>query len=324
MFVTLKAGTLVRYKIIEGGGSMFEERLSIEEFQDRFSTEKDCMDYLYEAKWPYGFVCPECGHSHAYVTKTRHRPLYECANCHQQTSLTAGTILEKTRTDLRKWFTAFYLISTPKSISALKLMDIIHVTYKTAWSMLCKIRHAISTGDVSCPLSGSVFVNKGRHGRIRGMESLERKETLFVGASLDQDQKPNYIKVKLFDDQMDSTIKIPIVKTRLIRSNFLKKHVVPQPASLDFSHFFNFTNEGVFKLFKEAKNWIYKTFNGLCHKRMQPYYDEVCYRINMGLNAEPIFTNLVERCMRTNNKPMEKKTYPMIPFIQVLNLTKSL
>ena len=284
---------------------MFEERLSYEEFQDRFSTEKDCMDYLYQAKWPRGFFCPECGHSHAYVITTRNHPLYQCASCHHQTSLTAGTILESTRTDLRKWFIAFYLVSTPKSISAMKLMDIIRVTYKTAWTILHKIRHAISTEDASCPLSGSVFVNKNIHGRIRGIDSLEKLETLYVGASLDKEGEPKHLKIKLLNDKIDPTLTMPIGITRLIRMNFLKEHVVPHPAYLDFEYGYKVFPKGVFKLFSEAKTWIYKTFNGLCHKRMQPYLDEVCFRINMKLNEEPIFANLVELCMRTRMAPFK-------------------
>jgi transposase-like protein len=293
---------------------MFEELLSFEVFQDRFSTEVECMDYLYQAKWPLGFVCPECGHSHAYVITTRNHPLYECSHCHHQTSLTVGTILEGTRTDLRKWFIAFYLISTPKSISALKLMDIIHVTYKTAWSMLHKIRHAISAEDASCPLSGSVFVNQNIHGRIRGIESLEKQETLYVGASLDQEDEPKYLKIKLFNDKMDPTLKFPIEKNRLIRRNFLREHVVPQPAYLDF--YYKFRHHSVFKLFKEAKQWIYKTFNGLCHKLMQPYLDEVCYRINMKIKEESIFTNLVQLCMSTKKEPKGEVSDPGVPLLQ--------
>ena len=45
---------------------MKEDRLSLEEFEARFQTEEDCADYLYQVKWPQGFICPRCGHNHAY------------------------------------------------------------------------------------------------------------------------------------------------------------------------------------------------------------------------------------------------------------------
>ena len=78
------------------------------------SSEKACEEYLFHLKWPNGFVCPYCGHGQAYTIHTRKQPLYECACCKHQTSLTAGTIMEGTRTSLIKWFTAIYNLAKPK------------------------------------------------------------------------------------------------------------------------------------------------------------------------------------------------------------------
>lgn len=33
------------------------------EFDRRFRHEQDCLDYLFELRWPGGFVCPNCGHA---------------------------------------------------------------------------------------------------------------------------------------------------------------------------------------------------------------------------------------------------------------------
>ena len=38
-----------------------KKELSFSRFIKRFSTEKACSDYLYQVKWPEGFVCPKCG-----------------------------------------------------------------------------------------------------------------------------------------------------------------------------------------------------------------------------------------------------------------------
>ena len=45
--------------------------------------------------------------------KTRPR-VYECATCHRQESVTAGTVFHRTRTDLTKWFLAAYLMGRDK------------------------------------------------------------------------------------------------------------------------------------------------------------------------------------------------------------------
>ena len=102
---------------------MKENRLSVEEFEARFQTEEDCADYLYQVKWPQGFRCPRCGHNHAYPLTKRRLPLFECANCHYQASLTVGTVMEGSHTALRKWFLSFFLISSPCGINATQLNE---------------------------------------------------------------------------------------------------------------------------------------------------------------------------------------------------------
>ena len=37
------------------------ETIGFWEFQKRFSTEESCRDYLFQLRWPKGFVCPKCG-----------------------------------------------------------------------------------------------------------------------------------------------------------------------------------------------------------------------------------------------------------------------
>ena len=78
------------------------------EFMQMYATEEDCRRALFEHRWPQGFSCPRCGHEQAW--HLRGRDLYECASCHYQGSLTAGTVFARTRTDLRKWLLAIWLL----------------------------------------------------------------------------------------------------------------------------------------------------------------------------------------------------------------------
>ena len=36
------------------------------EFLDRYGTEAQYGEALFEWRWPQGFVCPECGHAEGY------------------------------------------------------------------------------------------------------------------------------------------------------------------------------------------------------------------------------------------------------------------
>ncbi|WP_196766273.1 transposase, partial [Xanthomonas graminis] len=41
----------------------FQKGLSIPAFLSRYGSEAQCVEALVQARWPNGFVCPQCGHS---------------------------------------------------------------------------------------------------------------------------------------------------------------------------------------------------------------------------------------------------------------------
>jgi ISXO2 transposase-like protein/transposase-like zinc ribbon protein len=132
---------------------------SIVEFQRRFADERACLEYLAASRWPEGFCCPVCGGGRAWVLARRH--LWECAACGRQTSVTAGTVLHNTRTPLRLWFWAAYLMSThTPGISAAQLQRQLGISrYETAWLIGHKLRRAMVAPE-RAPLSGEVEVDE--------------------------------------------------------------------------------------------------------------------------------------------------------------------
>jgi len=84
-----------------------------------------------------------------------------CRSCEKQTSITAGTIFERTQTSLRTWFRAAWLITSQKhGISALGLQRVLDIgSYQTAWTMLHRYRRAIIRPGRS-KLSGHVEVDE--------------------------------------------------------------------------------------------------------------------------------------------------------------------
>jgi hypothetical protein len=123
---------------------------------------RDCLDYLEWLRWPAGFVCPDCGHPGGWRLSDRR---FECAGCGHRTSVTAGTIFDRTRTPLTVWFTACWLFASDKGgISALSVQRALEIgSYQTAWTMLHRPR--------------SVLVRPGRE-RLTG--TVEMDET-FIG-----------------------------------------------------------------------------------------------------------------------------------------------
>lgn len=81
------------------------------EFHDRFSDPKACYEYLSQLKWPDGFVCKRCGHKQYWHSI---RNLYICTQCQHQHSLTAGTIMDSSKSPITLWLKAMWWFTTRK------------------------------------------------------------------------------------------------------------------------------------------------------------------------------------------------------------------
>lgn len=129
------------------------------EFQDWFATEDSCTAYLEHLRWPKGFCCPSCGAIDEPGRATRGRLI--CRSCRHQSSVTAGTIFDKTRTPLRLWFAAaWYITNQKQGVSALGLQRVLGLnSYQTAWAMLHRFRRAMVRPDRDL-LCGTVEVDE--------------------------------------------------------------------------------------------------------------------------------------------------------------------
>ncbi len=152
------------------------------DFRERFPDDAACLDYLADSRWPEGFRCPACGGRRAWVLERRHP--WECAECHRQTSITAGTVMHGTRTPLRLWFWAAYLVAThTPGIPAVQLQRRLGISrYETAWLILQKLRRAMVAPERE-PLSDEVEVDETLVGGVREGRHVARRhgEKALVG-----------------------------------------------------------------------------------------------------------------------------------------------
>ena len=98
---------------------------NLTEFEARFSSEEACREYLFRLRWPDGFRCPGCGCGKSWPLR---KVLLQCAACGRQTSVTAGTIFQDTRSPLPLWFRAMWWVTTQKTgASALGLQRVLGI-----------------------------------------------------------------------------------------------------------------------------------------------------------------------------------------------------
>lgn len=170
---------------------------SVGEFQSWFSSDADCLDYLEWLRWPNGFVCPRCGHVGGWRLGDGR---IECAGCAARTSVTAGTIFDKTRTPLTVWFTACWLFATAKDgMSALNLQRTMEIgSYQTAWAMLHRLRQVLVRPGREL-LSGVVevdetFVGGEEHGLAGGRAKGKK---VLVGVAIEVQSPKGFGRCRL-------------------------------------------------------------------------------------------------------------------------------
>jgi transposase-like protein len=116
--------------------------------------------------------------------------LFQCAACGHQTSVTAGTIFQDSRTPLTTWFRAMWWLTNQKTgVSALGLQRTLGLrSYKTAWTWLHKLRRAMVRPGRD-RLTGRVEVDEayvgGVHPHRRGRQT-ETKALVAVAVQVER------------------------------------------------------------------------------------------------------------------------------------------
>jgi transposase-like protein len=181
------------------------------EFEQNFATEKSCKEYLYQLRWPEGFICPRCSHREAWKTD---RGQFHCRQCKYRVSVTAGTIFQDTHLPLRVWFKAMWQVVGQKNgISALGLKRVLGLrSYQTTWMMMHKLRKAMVRPNRD-QLVGPVQVDEtyigGPQAGKRGRGAAGK--TLVLVAVEVRDKAPGRIRLHKVKDASGASL-IPAVK----------------------------------------------------------------------------------------------------------------
>lgn len=150
---------------------------SIPEFYAKFPDEDAAFRFVSESRWPDGWRCPKCGHAKGYARVDRRG--VECSGCGYVGSVTAGTVMHKSRMELRTWL----LVTDKRGVSAKNLQRQLGIPrYETAFQMLHKLRAAMVAPERT-KLIGAVEVDETMVGGVRtGRTRDPRDKFIVVGA----------------------------------------------------------------------------------------------------------------------------------------------
>lgn len=110
---------------------------------EQFSNPEAAHDFFVAMRWPSGVACPlNCGSVKVAYMANRRR--FYCNDCKGQFTAKVGTIFEDSPIGFDKWLPAFWLLASNRNgISSCEVARALHVTQKTAWFMLQRIREAM-------------------------------------------------------------------------------------------------------------------------------------------------------------------------------------
>ena len=291
-------------------------------FQERFADEESCILALAAGRWPRGFVCGRCGHGRCYRHARRAR-VFECAGCGRQESVTAGTLLHRTRTPLRKWFLAAWLMGRDKrGVSALFLARELGLRYETAWLMAHKLRHGL-TERPERALEGLVEVDESYYGgrgrpESRGRGLANPNKSLLVMAVEKVPVAPGKgVKGSGFAAGRARLAILPRANAEHL-GGFVGAAVKPGSCLLtdDFNGYAGLGGtyhhqpavQGAGKnaetqmpiihvLFSNVKTWLNGTYHGVSAKHLPRYVREWAYRFNRRHRIDDLADFVLRRAM---------------------------
>ena len=280
-----------------------------------FPDDSACAGYLEQLRWPAGFVCAVCKAAAEPWRQTRGRLV--CRACRHQGSVTAGTILDKTRTSLTTWFEAAWHVTTAKNgLSAKTFERTLGANYRVAWAMLQRFRVAMVRSERE-RLSGRVevdetFVGGVQHGAKRGRGTTKSIVAIAIEilepkgfGRLRMRHVPDASGASLMPFVCDTVASGSTVHTDAWRGyNDLPKHgylreTTVLTSSSDPAHV---SMPGVHRVASLLKRWLLGTHQGsVTPDHLQSYLEEFTFRFNRRTSRSRglVFRRLLEQAVVT-------------------------
>ncbi len=269
-------------------------------FLDWFGTEEACLAYLERLRWPQEFVCPACAVSQAPYRSSRGRLM--CRACGRQSTVTAGTIFDKTRTPLRVWLAAaWYLTNQKQGVSALGLQRVLGLgSYQTAWTMLHRFRRARGRPERE-RLKGSVEVDEtylaitDRDAPISPVKRKSGTSKVLVVLAVEMLQPKGFGRIRLrrIENDSDECV-VPFVQDSIepgaqVRTDGSAAYRSLSQLGYDHQRTVMLGSElaahvsmaGVHRVASLIKRWILGTHHGSVQPgHLDAYLDEFVFRFN--------------------------------------------
>ena len=269
---------------------------SIIELVHTFSDEKKCIKYLEQIRWNGNVISPFDKTSKVYKCKGNK---YRCRNTGKYFNVKTGTMFENTKISLQTWFVAIYILTShKKGIASLQLHKDLHVTQKTAWFMLQRVRKCFEFENNNI-LNGQVEVDETYIGGKNINRHFDKKVEHSQGRSLKDKvavlgmvERKGKVNAKVVPNTTADTLTKEIIRCVRDSANIYTDeylgynrisqfyfHAIVRHNLSQYVDGIAFTNsiEGFWSLVKRGLIGIYHFTS---KKHLQKYLDEFVFRFN--------------------------------------------
>ena len=167
-----------------GPGKDFRKGITLRQLFKQFPDDDAAERYFIEERWPDGPHCPHCGSTNV-LSGAKHPTMpFLCREkqCRKRFSVRTKGVMEASNLGYQTWIVAIYLVMTSlKSVSAMKLHRDLGITHKSAWFLAHRIREAYQ--QIPDPFLGPVEVDETfMGGKRKNMSAKKRKSAPKTGA----------------------------------------------------------------------------------------------------------------------------------------------
>jgi transposase-like protein len=298
----------------------FQKGYSLPKFLNAYGSEEKCREKLYKFRWPNGFECPKCGHTHCYVLKSRQ--LFQCTHCRYQCSIISGTIFDSSKLPLTTWFLAIYLITQAKEgMSALSLRRFLGISVNAVFKMKHKLQHVMKNADDHLVLEGfveldDVYWGGKKSGGKRG-RGAPGKTPFLAAVSRNVAGHPIHMrmsKISAFNSSKVSSWSEKhlhadafVISDAFNPFNCLSDHVAFH-GKIKSSGIYKDPDNRIFHwvntMISNVKRAIHGTYHSVSSKHLPRYLAEFCFRFNNRFHMGAMIGNLIRHAAKTEPRPL--------------------
>lgn len=278
-------------------------------FREKFSSNDQCLKYLYDMRFGDSYTCPKCGKQKFH--RVKNHKSFSCS-CGYQVYPMKGTVLTGSPVDLWKWFELLYeMHDSERGVSLYKIGARLEVDYRTIWRMGMLIRGLMFDDDIL--LDGEVEV-----------------DCTYIGGY----NKPKTILFGMIEKRPAGRARMYVIdkESREIVLPYILKHIKPGSTICTDQHgaYYDLKLDGykhkvvnhsrrqyvdkadktnhtcnIDSYWSRLKRSFLSTHGFVSPKYMQYYVNEFAFRHNRRDDKAKIFTDILDRLTSTDPRDWE-------------------